>query len=274
MTLKHLLVHVDSAARAEERLDLAVAMARRAGARLTGLFAELEALGPSLVGRRSREDVSRAAAQARATFEARARAGGLATDWWQVEQGDRAEVVGAAAICCRYVDLAVLGQHDAANSRSPEDLVEEVLFGCGRPVLVVPSVGHYPVVGKRVAVAWNGSQESARAVNDALPLLQDAESITVLAFQKPSTGAGPGPIPPVDIVAHLAAHGLAARYERILVGVGEVDFADTVLNRSFDLQADLVVMGAHAEHRFGSTRAGENTRRILGSMTAPVLLSH
>ena len=38
MSYKHLLVHLDTSRRAPERLDLAATLAKRFGARLTGLF--------------------------------------------------------------------------------------------------------------------------------------------------------------------------------------------------------------------------------------------
>ena len=76
---------------------------------------------------------------------------GVEAQWWPLEAGDYAQVVGGVAVCCRYADLAVFGQHDPADARVPEDLVEQVLLGSGRPLLVVPWAGHFPDVGKRVA---------------------------------------------------------------------------------------------------------------------------
>ena len=49
---------------------------------------------------------------------------------------------------------------------------EDVLFDCGRPVLVIPYAGKPTSIGERVVVGWNASREAARAVNDALPLLE------------------------------------------------------------------------------------------------------
>lgn len=272
MAYKHLLVHVDTSRRAPERLDLAAALAKRFGARLTGLFAELASFGSSLVGRRSREDLDRAAEAARAAFEARAGAVGVQTQWWPLEAGEYAQVVGSVAVCCRYADLAVLGQHDPEDARVPEDLVEQVLFGSGRPVLAVPWAGHFPDAGKRVVVAWNGTAEAARALQDAIPFLQGAEAVTVLGIQKPPAGEGRA-LPSLDIVAHLAAHGIAARYERTFVEVGAIDFADILLNRAFDLGADLAVMGGHGHAAVGALHASPNTRKVLASMTMPLLVS-
>jgi nucleotide-binding universal stress UspA family protein len=178
MAFKHLLVHVDTSRRGPERLDLAAVLAGRFGARLTGLSAEPSSFGSSLVGRRSREDLDRAAEQARAAFEARAGAAGVEAQWWPVASGDYAQVVGSTVVCCRYADLAVLGQHDPEDARVPEELVEQVLLGSGRPLLVVPWAGRFPDAGRRAVVAWNGTAEVARALNDAIPCMRGAEAVT------------------------------------------------------------------------------------------------
>jgi nucleotide-binding universal stress UspA family protein len=271
MPFKHLLVHVDSTERAAERLDLAFALARQHGARLTGLFAEADVLGPGLVGRRSMDHMLQALGQARAAFEGRAGTGGVATEWWQIEPGEHGAVVGQAEICCRYADLAVFGQHDPESARAPEDLVDQVILRGGRPVLVVPSVGHYPQAGQRVLVSWNGSREATRALHDALPFLERAAAVHVLAFQKPPKGVSP--MPPLDISSHLAAHGIQARYEPVIVDAEEIDVADMLLSRGFDLQIDLTVMGGYA-HGFPAARVAASTRKVLRSMTSPVLISH
>jgi nucleotide-binding universal stress UspA family protein len=270
MNLKDVLVHLDSGDRAVERLDLAIALARRHAARLTGLFAESHNVGTSLLGRRDPEHVARAAREARALLEARA-AGAVETRFWEVELGEYADVVGAAVVCCRYVDLAVFGQQRGDAAPVPEGLVERVIAGCGRPVLVVPSAGHYPEVGKHVLVAWTGSREATRALNDALPLLAKAAKVTVLSIQVPNDEHRPGGLPPVDVVAHLAAHGIEARYvQTLLGGLGAVD---VVLNRASDEGTDLTVIGAYGISGGAGLRRAETTRAILETMTTPVLLS-
>jgi nucleotide-binding universal stress UspA family protein len=267
--LKDVLVHLDSGSRAAERLALAVALARAHGARLTGLFAEGHVVGGSLVGRRDPENVARAAREARALFDDRTAAAGVPSRFWEVELGEYADVVGAAVVCCRYVDLAIFGQQRGDGAPLPEGLVERVIAGCGRPVLVVPSAGSHAEVGRRVLVAWTGSREAARALNDALPLLARAESVTVLSLQMVSDNPLPGGLPPVDVVAHLRAHGVEARYvQTLLGGLGAVD---VVLNRASDEGADLVVLGAYGVG--GLLRRADTTRAILETMTTPVLLS-
>ena len=45
-------------------------------------------------------------------------------------------------------------------------------MAAGRPVLVVPYAGNFETVGKRILMAW--TREANRALNDALPLLEEA----------------------------------------------------------------------------------------------------
>lgn len=271
MSLKDVLVHLDSGPRAAERLALAVALGRRHGARLTGLFAESSSLGRSLVGRRDPAHVVKAAQDAKAFFEARAAEAGIAWRWWQLEAGEYADVVSSTVVCCRHVDLAVFGQERGDDAPVPAGLVEQVIADAGRPVLVVPSVGRYAEVGKRVLVAWTGSRESARALNDALPLLERAESVTVLSLQLPREGAIPGGLPPLSVVEHLRVHAVEASYERVTLG--DLAVVDQVLNRASDDGADLTVIGAYGMHAGAGLRRGDTTRAILESMTTPVLLS-
>jgi nucleotide-binding universal stress UspA family protein len=268
MTLKHLLVHLDASPRTEERLALAVTLARRFGARLTGLFAESGAMGPGIAERRDPERLAADRTAARSAFEARTT--GLATDWWAVEGGDYAYMVGWTVVCCRYADLAIFGQRVEDGALVPGDLIEQALAEAGRPLLVVPSIGHYGDVGRRVLIAWTGSRESARALNDALPLLSGADEVSVLSIQRPGSG-DPGSVPPVDIVAHLASHGVSASYERLLID--ELHVADHVLNRAADWNADLTVLGAHGQRGFPYLPRSSMTHDILRSMTTPVLLS-
>ncbi len=276
MGMKHLLVHVDSSQPSALRLDFAVALAQRFQARLTGLFAQKDSFGPSLVARRASDRLVKDREDARLLFEAAVRSGGVQGEWWQVEHGEHTGLVMQVVICARYADLTILGQHDPESSMTPEDMVEQVLLNAGRPVLVFPRLGRYGgrsrPAGRKVLIAWNGSREAARAVNDAIPLMQKAESVTILAVQAGETPRDAGPVPPVDIAAHLRSHGVEAAYER--VALAEIAFADTVLNRCHEMEADLLVMGGYGQYSFPMLYRGGNTRHILRALTLPTLLSH
>jgi nucleotide-binding universal stress UspA family protein len=272
---KHLLVHVDAGRKAAERIDLAVRLARRSGARLTALFAQDDGWRPAAGEPRPSSAVDLAAAAA--LFEEKARAAGLDHELWKVPNGEL-DPGGVAAHFCRYADLSILGQPDPDEPRVPPDLASKVLLESGRPVLLVPSAGHFSEVGHRVIVEWFGSRESARALADALPLMRDARAVHVLDL-RPRHGVQEDDAPANEVVRHLAAHGIVAHAEPTYLAVREAkasgrEVLDVLLNRSADFGADLVVMGARGKHGVPFPRVGRTAQRSLDEITVPVLLSH
>lgn len=270
MGIRHLLVHMDSSGEVEERLGLAIALARKFGAKLAGLFAEADVSGTAVAARRSPQRLEEAASKAREVFDTKVSAAGIDAEWWPLGGAAYADLIDTTAACCRYVDLAIFGQHDEKRSLLPPDFIEQVLLECGRPLLVVPLVGHYADIGKRVVIGWNSSRESARALGDALPLMEGAEFVQVLAFRHALTDAGP--TIPANIVSHLALHGFAARYqwlEQTKDGIGPVD---SLLNYGFESGADLIVLGARVEG-FPTRHLAATSRESLHAMVSPVLVS-
>jgi nucleotide-binding universal stress UspA family protein len=167
----------------------------------------------------------------------------------------------------RYFDVTVLQQPDPAGTEAA-DLIEAVLFGSGRPVLIVPfRQGPFQVT--TVLIAWDEGRPAARAVADALPLLAMAERVEVVTVGdlrgSPSWDSRP-------LVRHLAHHGIEARMTNLVRNHGSV--ASTLLAHAVDVQADLIVMGGYGHSRLREIVLGGTTRRILQTMTVPVLMAH
>jgi nucleotide-binding universal stress UspA family protein len=276
MALNDLLVHVDNDAGCAARVDIALALAARHEAHLTGLhvmawprlpgYVEME-LPRSFLELQHAHLLERAQ-RAEKSFHERARRGGVPAEW-RVAEGDVVETVKLHA---RYADLTVVGQgRDVKDAPGELALLpEELALGVGRPVLIVPRYGAFATVGERVLVAWNGTREATRAVNDAIPLLKAAAKVTVLAVD-PADEAAPR-VPSADIALHLARHGItaeAASTRSVDIGVGDV-----LLSRAADLGVDLIVMGAYGHSRIREMALGGATRHILQHMTVPVLMSH
>lgn len=281
MPLKDILVHLDGTERAGVRLGLAADLARRHEAHLTALHVvdvELPAVFAGEAGGTAafvdlmedmRRDAAAEGAKVEAMFRDRTRLDGIAGEWRSVEGATRQQV----ALHARYADLVVVGQEGAGPGEpSVPEVVEHALFASGRPVLVVPSAGRFETAGRRVLVGWNASREAARAVNDALPLLAQAEAVTVLAVN-PRRGTGAhGEEPGADIALHLARHGVKVEVQRTAgSGIGD---GDMILNAAADLSADLLVVGAYGHSRLREVVLGGVTRTLLRRMTVPVLMSH
>ena len=112
----------------------------------------------------------------------------------------------------RYADLTIVGQVNSENAPAgaAAHLPERLALASGRPVLIVPYVGHYKTIGARVLVAWNRTREAVRAVNDALPMLQLARQVIVLSIN-PEQGEARSNPPGADVARHLARHGSRSR---------------------------------------------------------------
>ena len=182
MALANIVVHLDTGARTAARLAIAVRLAARDGARLTGLFAEMS--GAHRVGVvaswPSAEHVA-AVAAARAVFEAATRDLGERAVFVDVNRGGEQEILARATDYVCTFDLVILGQTEE-GSRVPPDLLEQIIQESGRPVLVVPYAGTYEDLGRRPLFAWHRSRGAARALHDALPLVAaGAEALVVEA---------------------------------------------------------------------------------------------
>ncbi|MGE0259728.1 MAG: universal stress protein, partial [Alphaproteobacteria bacterium] len=190
---------------------------------------------------------------------------------WRVAAGYPSE---AAALHGRYVDLIILGQTDPENAEMAlfQPRAEEVALAVGRPVLVVPYAGRFEDCGRRVLVAWDASRVATRAINDAMPLLVGAATVTVLSVDPGEGGRAHGEVPGMDIAVHLARHGVKARVESTVSG--GIGVGNALLSWAGDTGADLLVMGAYGHTRVRQLLLGGATRTILESMTVPVLLSH
>lgn len=285
MAFKDILVQLDGGPRSAVRLEVAVGLARRAGAQLTGLYVvdtpsaeffygaamPLAAGGAERVGDQIRTEAVAAAAPVEAAFREVLRREGLEGGWRLVEGNLPATV----ALHARYADLTVLGQTNPYEHREGlghDAVVVSTLMSSGRPVLVVPFAGDFPTLGEHVLVAWNASREAARAVNDAMPLLCDAKAVTVLAVNPRHGINGHGDVPAADIALHLARHGVRAEAAHTVAT--DIPDGEALLSYAADIGADLIVSGAYGHSRARELVFGGVTRTLLAEMTAPVFLAH
>lgn len=278
MALKDLLVHVDHTRASPARVDAAIALAAKHEAHLIGLHVITQPymqgfvrqqLGDDLL-RRQAELVLEAGAAAEADFRERAERAGIAHEWRQVE-GTPEPVL---ALHGRYCDLLIVGQRDPDGEDVGPDpsLPDRLILSVGRPVLLIPNVGAYPEIGRRAMVAWDASRLATRAVNDALPLLEAAKHVSVMAVNPEGGEEGHGEVPSADIGLHLARHGITAEAQHVYAD--DVDVGDMLLSRAADHGIDLLVMGAYGHARWRELVLGGVTRHMLKHMTMPVLMSH
>ncbi len=279
MAIKNILVHVDRTDSMDKTIDAANSLAAQLDAHLTGLILAIRTTIPSYAGATIPQEIldelwAQQMAQAKETkahFLKRVEAIGRSAEC-RVESCYGNAVTSILGLHARYADLLVLGQQDPAGTAATPNLVEHVVLESGRPLLVIPYIGTRANLGKHVAVAWDASREAARAVSDAMPLMEKAERVTVVAINPEKSAAVHGDEPGADIALHLSRHGINCDVQRS--SYSDLAVGDALLSRLADLDCDLLVMGAYGHNRWRQLILGGTTETIVKQMTIPVFLSH
>lgn len=181
---------------------------------------------------------------------------------WREATGREPEMTAAAA---RLSDLTVLGRPDSAEEAPMAATIDAALFDTGRPVLVAPPTAP-ATIGKRIAVAWNGSPQSARAISGALPFLKRADQVVIIVG-----GGEDSHVPASGLVQYLERHGVRATVEGFEVGHG---VGKAILEQAGRLGVDLLVMGGYGHSRLREMILGGATREVLAGAAVPVLMAH
>lgn len=271
-TPKTILLHLDSSARAAERVKVARQVAEAFEAEVTGQPCTLSALlrypfaleaaaeAVSIMQSLDRESRDKAHA-----IFMRA-AGGSPRLHWTEPMSDAPWSFARRAL---YADLLILGQPDPDDPNAgelPPDFVPDVLVESGRPALMVPYAGPVDTVGSRVLIGWKETPEAARAVSAALPWLVRAQSVQAITFGEDADASLQ------SLRAYLKAQGVDVAVQS--GGPEEGEAGEMLLSAAADMSADLLVMGCYGHSRAREWVLGGATRSLLRSMTVPVLMSH
>lgn len=149
---------------------------------------------------------------------------------------------------------------------------ESVIFGSGRPTVVLPDparCGRLPVT-QSIAIAWDFSRPAARAVGDALPILQQAKSVRVVtvAHEKTIATTRSGE----QLAEHLKLHGVEIKLE--IVDAQNRSIGAVLEEYVGSNQIDLLVMGAYGHSRVRDFVLGGATKSMLQKPPVPLFLSH
>jgi nucleotide-binding universal stress UspA family protein len=187
---------------------------------------------------------------------------GPSTCWTEIV-GRENDVTAAQG---RLADLIVVGRSLSEAGAAAAATLNAALFESGRPVLVVSEV--LPDIGKRIAIAWNGSAEAARSVSAALPFLHRAEAVILFSAATERTSADAV----VGLVDFLAWHGISAAPKALPESGGSV--GHRILEAAGAAGVDLLVMGAYTHSRLRQLILGGVTHDVLGRAKLPLLMAH
>ena len=136
-------------------------------------------------------------------------------------------------------------------------------------MLIVPAGWQLQPVGESVVIGWNASREATRAVRDALPILQRAQSVTLISYAEGPLGKDSAE----QMREHLSRHDVKVETSiwPEVAQMGPVDALFASLDRT---NADLIVAGAYGHSRWMEGLFGGATEELLREPVLPVLMSH
>lgn len=167
-------------------------------------------------------------------------------------------------------DLIVAGRApkrtDIRHFPPPADLV----MGSGLPVYLVPR-GGVAAPPTAVLVAWKNTRETRRAVADAMPLLQAAAKVYVVAVGEPEAREANTRADLDAVVERLNRHGVFA--EASIVPQIRSDLADDLMDVAESRGCDLTVLGAYGHSRLREWAFGGVTQELLADCAKPLFFS-
>ena len=183
---------------------------------------------------------------------------------WREEDGRQNAVVGLSG---REYDLILVEQPEKLASIA-EATLEDALFESGRPVMMVPR--NVPAqIGDTIAVAWNGSTETALTVALSMPFLKRARQVVIVAVG-PQHMPEPGPTGD-ELARTLEEHGLSVSL-RTAVGRQKAQ-GESFLKEAEAAGADLMLKGAYTQSRIRQMIFGGATRHLIMEATMPVIMA-
>jgi len=280
--MKAILVPVEAHELIEATLETALLMATRFGSLVEGL-----ALRPAIptamafdpAGAAMIEspdwDAEHTQKEARALFEGfmtrkgvAAETAGNAVDapcWtWTRPAPEGSAFVGSYG---RVFDVTVVGRPGTRPMSPRMSTLEASLFESGRPIVIAPPTAPRSL-GGIVAVAWNGSTETARAISFAKPLLRRAERVVILSGEAGELNGPPGD----QVARHLTHNGI--RNELRMLAPGQFRSGEAILVGAAKEGADLLVKGAYTQSRLRQLIFGGATSHIISETEIAVLMAH
>ena len=254
-------------------VDDAVSVAAALGAHLAAISCEAHVQVPghlvstSLVNGMIAGEAAKSRKSAQdllAAFDAAAEKAGVAHETI-FEKGFTSDIPDMLVEYARLRDLTIL------PASSDPWHAEAIIFGSGRPSLILPeNLRRRPFQLGTVAVAWDFSRAAARAISDAMPILELAKKVRIVTVvnEKPLDSKRSGE----ELAKNLARHGIDVVLDKVDArgqSIGEALESYTTAK-----SADLLVMGAYGHSRWREFVLGGATLSLLSKPPLPILLSH
>lgn len=166
----------------------------------------------------------------------------------------------------RLYDFSIIAQPDVATVRNAQP--QAMLFDSGRPVILIPRGHRAGITLDHIGICWDGGRYAARALHDAMPLLELAGCIDIIAINQPGA------------CLDSSAEALAARLGRRRLNVhvrqpksNQLTIYRAIMAVAAEAESKLLVMGGYGHSKAGRFVLGGVTRDALEEMSLPTFMS-
>ena len=177
------------------------------------------------------------------------------------EEGRQIEVIRHYGLLS---DMTAVAQPDLDRNIGTNTL-QAALFSTGRPVMMCPEpkTAIPEILGRHIAIAWDGSVESSRAVAQTLGLLKSADQVTIITNTTDTIK-----VSPEELSGFLAMHGIDATISIISTSS---NIGQSILDQAAVIGADMLVLGAYGNSKNLERIAGGVTQDVIDRANMPVV---
>lgn len=177
-----------------------------------------------------------------------------------IKEGDRSSIIAQES---KYSDLVIAAAPPEGISTAS---FEAAILKSGKPVIVIPRVMK-TFNTQSVIIAWNNSQEAARAVTSSLDLLKKAKRVHIVSSKEY--------LPKGDdlekIKAYLSFHCIETTSELLKTTLHP---GEALLKTAVENKFDLIVIGAFGHDGLKELMFGGATKYLLKHSTLPMFMTH
>ena len=272
--VKDILLFLDDGKSNPDRVNTAIALAKRHDANLTGVV--LGSMKPVHAPDADEKAVARMsermADKPLDPFNALAHEAQIHVSTLII-YGDARASAKKMGHYARNYDLVILRQPNPArdNFERMQEFAKQVLLLSGRPVYFMPYIGSKKLPVQKVRIAWEGTPSVNRAVHEAIPLLRAAKDGCIMVVESKKQLATKHEVQVENLARHLRNHGINACMNKVNPGNNSV--SSVIQNQVSERDADLLIMGGHGTPTLKQKILGRVTANLLSSMVVPVLMS-
>jgi nucleotide-binding universal stress UspA family protein len=171
-----------------------------------------------------------------------------------------------------YADLVLIGPQATIDKELQRRVVNGALFRTPTPMMIIPKGQPIEAHPKTILVAWDSTEEAARALRQSMDFLQGAESVHVTLVDPIASSSANGEEPGADVATFLARHGVKVDVDCISSEGRSID--EALRQHAVGVAADMIVMGAYNHPRLQERLFGGVTRSMLQNTPLPLFLAH